>query len=467
MFHFPKVTLTSLILTLSLVPSANVRAQGFKSTFGSEIKTTLKRKLAAYVNINKKRIKIVATTQGSVPSELSDILKEKFQTELQKDTNFVIDQNNPETILTFAANNFYGDFVSGARDDGNGRSVPYTRVSGNIQVSYTATEARTNAPIDSENLEADLRGVFPPPESGGGGVLGRVLKLPSGGGGEAGANDMTLNTLMGSAKEPPTKNELIRLLIGEIVKKMAQRAVPVEDQFSVPLPKGKLEPISKLALTGGAWGKVLNETERFTPFPKVEDEAYRIYMLGLANEALAYEQANKEETRNYLFEARKHYNDAKNKKPSETRFLEPYTRVDKALIQYDRIIKLEADYQVYLAEVDKRSKALGVPPPSQMQSDPCDPMPTVWNNQMLICQFKQNVRAADLIELIKTEPSPRFDASSTGGFAQLRNAGIPMEVILAVRARMANVRVAPEPSKAPAPAPAPTRNRPRGGSKKP
>jgi len=446
MSRLKKVMLTSLLLASSLSPYPNARAQGFKSTFGSEIKTTLKRKLAAYVNINKKRIKIVATTQGSVPAELADILREKFQTELQKDTNFVIDANNPETILTFAANSFYGDFVSASRDDGAGKSVPYTRVSGNIQVSYTATEARTNAPIDSENLEADLRGVFPPPDSGGGSVLSRVPGLGrSSGGPAAGEADLTLNTLMGSAKEPPTKNELIRLLIGEIIKKMAQRAVPVEEQFAVLLPKGKLEPISKLAMTGGAWGKVLNETERFTPFAKPDEEAYRVYLLGLANEALAYEQVNKEDTRNYLFEARKYYNDAKNKKPGETRFLEPYARVDKALIQYDRIIKLEADYQAYLAEAEKKNKARGVTASSQTTSDPCDPMPTAWNNQMLICQFKQNVSPADLIELIKTEPAPRFDASSTEGFAQLKNAGIPMPVILAVRARMANVRVAPDP----------------------
>lgn len=460
MFPLPKAILTSSILVLSFLPAPAARAQGFKSAFGSEIKTNLKRKLAAYVNINKKRIKILATTQGSVPGELAAILKEKFQTELQKDTNFVIDENNPETVLNFAANSFYGDFVTGYRDGGGGKTVSYTRVSGNIQVSYTATEARTNAPIDSENLEADLRGVFPPPDSGG--MLGRVLR-PTGGP-EAGANDLTLNVLMGTAKEPPTKNELIRLLIGEIIKKMAQRAVPVEEQFAVLLPKGKLEPISKLAMTGGAWGKVLNEAERFTPFPKLEDESYRMYLLGLANEALAYEQTNKEDTRNYLFEARKHYSDAKNKKPGETKFLEPYTRVDKALIQYDRIIKLEADYQAFLVEDEKKKKARGVTA-SQAASDPCDPMPTIWNNQMLICQFKQNVSANDLIELVKTEPAPRFDASSTEGFAQLRNAGIPMPVILAVRARMVNVRVPPDPGKTPPPPP--ERARPTRGKRKP
>lgn len=464
MSRLTKVMLTSLLLASSLSPSPNARAQGFKSTFGSEIKTTLKRKLAAYVNINKKRIKIVATTQGSVPAELADILREKFQTELQKDTNFIIDPNNPETILTFAANSFYSDFVSASREDGSGRSVSYTRVSGNIQVSYTATEARTNAPIDSENLEANLRGVFPPPDSGGGGIGGSMLSRvpvigrPSGGP-AAGEADLSLNHLMGSAKEPPTKNELTRLLIGETIKKMAQRAVPVEEQFTVLLPKGKLESISKLAMTGGAWGKVLNEAERFTPFTKPDEESYRVYLLGLANEALAYEQVNKEETRNYLFEARKHYSDAKNKKPGETRYLDPYARVDKALIQYDRIIKLEADYQTYLAEVEKKNKARGGPAPSQTPSDPCDPMPAVWNNQMLICQFKQNVSPADLIELIKTEPAPRFDGTSTEGFAQLKNAGIPMQVILAVRARMANVRVTPTP---PPPAPAgPARGRKR------
>lgn len=444
MFPRPKSLLTYFLLALCVLP-VNLQAQGFKSTFGSEIKTSLKRKLAAYVNINKKRIRIDAKTQGSVPTEVAEILKTKFTTEIQKDTNFVVDQNSPETVLTFAVNSFYGDFVQGADSDGAGGYVRYTRVSGNVQVSYTATEARTNAPVDSENVEADLRGVFPPPGTSSGksagGLMGAILRMPSGGSSrQAGPADLTLNTLMGDAKEPPTHNELIRLLVGEIVKKMAQRAVPVEEQFTVYLPKGKLETISKMALAGDAWGKVLVEAEKMPPFPKPEDESYRAYMIGLAKEALAYAQTSKEETRNYLFDARKYYNEAKTKKPKEEKFLEPYTRVDKALIQYDRIIRQEEQYRAYLEEVKKKNEKI---PPSQrmdMAADPCDPMPTVWNNQMIICMFKQGTPAAEIKAFVDSVPSPQFDAASTSGTLQLKGAGLPTDVIVAMMARMGQMR---------------------------
>ena len=157
--HISKVaSLTIALLTGYVI----CNSQGFKPLFANETTMMLKRKLAPYVNINKKRIRIDATTQGHVPPELAEIIKTKFRTELQKDTNFIIDQNNPETILNFAVNNFDDTRERGTRTEGDAY-VPYTKISGNIQVSYTAIEAISGAPVDSENLVADLRGVFPKP----------------------------------------------------------------------------------------------------------------------------------------------------------------------------------------------------------------------------------------------------------------------------------------------------------------
>jgi hypothetical protein len=457
MLRYSRLTAIAAALML-LLCTMGLYAQGFKTTFGPEITMTLKRKLAAYVNINKKRIRIDATTQGNVPSELAEILKTKFQTEIQKDTNFVIDQNNPETILTFAVNGYYADYVQGSRQEGQAY-VSYTKVSGNLQVSYTATEFRTNAPIDSENLEADLKGVFPPPtKASDSGVMGKLFGiLPGGDRDYIDIKDLTLNRAKGVSTDLPTKNELSKLLVGEIVKRMAQRSIPVEEQFPVFLPKGKLERLSKLALTGGSWGKVLNEVEMMPQFPKPGDEAYRIYLIGLANEALSYEQTSKEETRKYLFEARKHYENAKNMKLNEEHFMEPYTRVDKALIQYDRIIRQEKDYQEYRKVTEQKESAKRATTPSgstgrdsNQSGDPCDPMPTVWNNQMIICMFKQGTVSEELIALIQSESSPRFDATSTEGTLQLKNAGIPLKVILAIRARMAGINVNAAPAVTPA-----------------
>ena len=81
--------------------------------------------------------------------------------------------------------------------------------------------------------------------------------------------DLTLNKAKGASTDLPTKNELSKLLVGEIVKRMAQRSIPVEEQFPVFLPKGKLERLSKLAMTGGSWGKVLNEVEMMPQFPSL------------------------------------------------------------------------------------------------------------------------------------------------------------------------------------------------------
>lgn len=196
----------------------------------------LKRKLAPYVTIKDKRIKIIAESQGNAPKEIAEILKTKFRVDVQKDLGYIVDDENPETILVFTVTAFDVEFRPGTRQSGNS-VVNYTLVNGNVEVSYQALEAKTNAPLDSENLVDRFNQDFPPSGYSDTGWL-KVNPI-----------DKINPWKDRNMSVPPSQSEVRSLLIQNIVRLMAQRAAPVEERFTVPLPKGKFDQLSRVALT--------------------------------------------------------------------------------------------------------------------------------------------------------------------------------------------------------------------------
>jgi hypothetical protein len=399
-------------------------AQGFKDWKQSETITVLKRKLAAFVVIRNKRIKLIATAQGNTPKEVAEVLLTKLRTDVQKDTGFIEDERNPETILRFTVTAFDIEHRQGTRLSGK-NTVPYTLVTGNIEVSYQAIEVRTNAPVDSENLTATFKRDYPPADAGGLGGLNPFVKKD--------------NSL------PPSRSEMQSYLLNTVASLMAQRAAPVEQTFTVPLPRGKFDQLSKVAQTQ-SWGKVLEGAETMAPLPDAKDDSYRQYLIGLANEALAYQQKTNDATRDYLFKARKSYDEAKMRHPKEDRFLEPWTRVDKAVEQYDKIKRQEQEYRQFAASrgsapVPKPAsepKPVTAPPKDRETTAASDGASDQWNNQMVIKLWKSgSVKEADLIEFIKTATNYKFDVNAPQALLELSTAGVPSGVIRVMREKMA------------------------------
>ncbi len=133
-----------------------------------------------------------------------------------------------------------------------------------------------------------------------------------------------------------------------------------------------MEPLSALALSR-RWAKLLEDAEKMDPLPKTDDDAYRYYLIGLANEALAYQDAKdaadleKErrsdltsdkakqsiaqeekdftEAQNYLDKAAKAYKQAMEGKPGEKEFRSPDNRMEEAVHLYATISRHKLEYQ--------------------------------------------------------------------------------------------------------------------------
>jgi hypothetical protein len=431
-----------IMIIWALCEAPEALAQGFSNMLGGKKEATLKRKLAPYVNIKNKRIKIIAEAQGNTPKDIADVLKTKFVTDVQKDLGYIVDEANPETILKFTVTTFDAEVKQGTRQSGS-NTLPFTMVNGNVEVSYQALEAQSNAPLDSENLVETFKKEYSSPVNADSAALRKIPIL--------GGIPTTKST---SSPAAPSQSELRNNLINGIVKQMAQRAALVEENFPVKLPKGKFEELSKVALTQ-SWGKVLEGAESMEPLPKEKDDSYRHYLIGLANEALAYEQTTSEATRDYLFRARKAYEDAKTKYPGEEEYIQPWTRVDKALAQYEKIKRQAEEYRNYLASKKVESKSPAPVQAAQSNPTPANSTPAgektpdqkksdgnpavsggsggneaVWDNQMVIKLWKQgNVTEQRLVEFVKNAPTHKFDPFSAQGVLELTGAGVPQPVI--------------------------------------
>jgi hypothetical protein len=317
----------------------------------------IKRLLPATVNLNEKRIKIEATsaTRGA-SEELVPILKTKLVTMIQRDPRFIVDDQKPETVLSFVVTNSYVE--KKAVQCGSGNNVQRVDAfTGKLEVSYQAKEASTKAPLDSENLVYAISIDTKPVPGYHNRVTDTILHH----------SDSTSACGTGAKS---TQHEALDALVDSIVHQMAQRAAPTDELVTIKLPGGKLERLSSLALAQ-RWGALEEDAEKMEKLPKPEDDAYRLYLVALAKEAQAYDLARLAADRDqgkrkditpqqaeqdfqraqkYLDEARKSYQDAIQAKPGEKEFREPDDRMEKAITVYATIARHKEEYQKFLAQ---------------------------------------------------------------------------------------------------------------------
>ena len=401
------------LASMLLLP-ALLHAQGFGGMAGLKKtkEVSLKRMLPAAVNLNQKRIKVTAiAASGKTNDDLLTILRTKLVTLIQKDSRFIVDDKNPETLLKFTVTNSYVE----SRTMAAAGNVPAcTFFTGKIETSYQAIDVSTNAPLDSQNLEFAITQQDPKKS----GVLSAVpgLKRASSG---CGTN----------AKG--TQNEARDALVDGIVAQMAQRAAPFEETLTVPVPEGKLEPLSALARSQ-RWAKLLEDAEKMDPLSKPEDDAYRKYLVGLANEALAYQDTKDasdletaragdtrsekakqsiaqeakdfDEAQRYLDKAAKAYKDALQAKAGEKEFREPDARMEEAVKLYATIDRHKQEYQEAVLKkrggsatattVATRSTGTGAAAPASTQV-------SAVNRVITMCQD----RTSGIDQLIRDHPT--------------------------------------------------------------
>jgi hypothetical protein len=191
--------------------------------------------------------------------------------------------------------------------------------------------------------------------------------------------------------------------------------VNTSEQVPVDLAVGGgLDEADKL-MDQKLWTRALENLETMTPFGQPAQDAYRLYNLGVVNEALGYQAEDVAQARKYLQEASIDYGKAIDAKPDEKYFLQPQTRIDTALAYY----KTLGDQAAASAQVASAAKA---------------PAADVLTNSDVIAMVAAKLDQGNILDTIKTSSAVDFDLSAKGQI-DLAKGSVNGTIIAAMKAK--------------------------------
>ena len=233
----------------------------------------------------------------------------------------------------------------------------------------------------------------------------------------------------------PDAKGVYQSLAEQTVGYISARFVSSREWVKVLLPKGKLKSASELFKQGllDQSLDVLNATQAFK---NSKDDAYRLYSLGVADEAKAFTFDDPVLTKQYLEQAISRYKQATQLKPKEDNFWEPLHRAEMSLYEYQSLID-------HMSRIEERKKKILEDPAiaradrtTQPQDKSRPPSFIIINNDTIVDWVKNGVSEDYILASIKHSVANGFDLSP-GARAKLIQAGVNNRIIKAMQSSQA------------------------------
>jgi hypothetical protein len=396
----------AILVLLGLAVSLDASPQGLGGGLtGRRLNVTLTRKAASLVSLsgNTVRLNITVAAQGTVPRQYADVLRTRLTAEVFKDPRVVEELKTPDAIVEATINEFTYNQRVNARTNFDflkrANVTTQTRVvDGLIVLSYRTLNGRDKKGLDAGNLRFGFEQEFT--------IQGQPYR-------ELGRKkEEAFNHL-------PTRQEVDQYLIDGMVNLVAKRIVAVDEPITVPLPLGRLEPASRLG-AASRWGAMIEELEKMPALTPVADDAYRQYALGVANEALAYQETDARQKQDFLAKAALGYKNAIRMNAAEGVFQ----------AAQNRIATYSAPDPVGPGEPAHPAAA-----PSAGGSTSRSTGTNVLRNDDVIKLATEKFSEEFILDAIGTAKQVDFDVS-TNGLIALKRAGVSEKIIQAMRNRV-------------------------------
>jgi hypothetical protein len=308
-------------------------AQGF----GNGKRTVvLQRKLPAAVHLPGEAVDVRVISRSQENADLAQVLGDQLLVELQKnDAKMHLERNTPDAQIacviaayqTPPPATFTRQEVVFDKGKNIEQPVQYYKVTGLLTVLYHTRDSHGKT-IDSDTVTANYSEDFEAATNQQAGEsVGSKMVSP-------------FKRMAGKKTDEqfgaPTPIELRQILLNRVVKQLASRVVNTNESVEVPVARGKLDSSWDLAKKG-EWTRYLEALETMPPLPSPTDDAYRLYNIGVADEALAYQAEDKVSTQKLLDQAAINYGKAIDAKPSEHYFIDPQNRIETAVAHYRKL----------------------------------------------------------------------------------------------------------------------------------
>jgi hypothetical protein len=300
-------------------------------------KIVLHRKLPPVIQFTGTTFTVKVTARDPKDADLAGKMKDLLETELLKNDNKLhADPNSQELLVNCTITNFSvpppQPFTRNEVIMQKGKQleqpVQYNKITGSLEVSYQARDPRAGKALDADNITGNYSEDF---EAGtnqqAGKSLGTKVADP-------------FKRMAGKKTEdssgPPTATQLREDLIHKAIHEIASRITATSEPVEVMLAQGKLDKVNQSA-EHGLWSRYLEDLERMPPLPNAKDDAYRLYNIGVAYEALGYQTEDRKAAKGFLQEAAINYGKAVDARKEEKYFLEPQKRIETAMAYYRKI----------------------------------------------------------------------------------------------------------------------------------
>jgi len=431
-----RIRLFALVAGVSALTLASaVWAQNFGSAF-SHKKIVLERKLPPTGHIDGTGIKVVVNAVGvqgtvaaTLKSDLEDIL-------LRNDPRLRTEEVHPDTIITCTVTSYAQPApVRTAQQSvslNKNKPAPpqyMERVTGTLTVGFKAA-SRTGRSLAADNVKASYDREFNVTSNTGQstGITSSIFHSIG-----SAAGHVTKGGSNEQEETPPTPIELHDRLIQDAAMQIASHLVNTTEQVTVNLARGgALDEPDKL-MENKLYARALESLEITPPFSTPEEDSYRLYNIGVANEALAYTSEDVNKARTYLQQAAINYGKAIDAKPAEKYFLEPQNRIDTALAHYKTLSDDAKATRVETASTHSSSARPASSGPAS-SSAAADPPADAMTNDQVIEMVSAHIDEGNVIDTIQHAPQVSFDLSVQGQ-VYLSQHGVNGRVLTAMKTR--------------------------------
>jgi hypothetical protein len=287
-------------LLLATAATAVVHAQ--VPFFGGK-KIKLQRMLPPALELEAKSFVVEATSQDRAADAIAASFQEGFRAKIQGDDRFVYDERNPALRISIVITRYYTEAKQLTNTEA--RNAVCTTHTGTLHGTFRVVEVATGRPLASDTSawkiqvgrtkqwlvsedgrELNIKG---PNEKLGAGDVWKVFEPESASGGQQRRLPFPRG---GHAPHPCdmplTQNEARDILADAVMTDIIQMAMPYSLEIEVPLPSNKAISRATEDAIAGEWTKALDGAIAAKELPKADDESERLYLIGLAYEALGY-----------------------------------------------------------------------------------------------------------------------------------------------------------------------------------
>jgi len=417
MYRARLATLLALLVGTAATPSLTICAQNFGGAFQRK-QIVLVRKLPPTGHIDGSTFAV--SVKGAVPPDVIADLQSTIESIIVANDprlRSVSDKEHPDAIINCQITTYAPPASQPVQEPGisfGKKPAPpqqMTHVTGMIAATFNAQNLRAGKSIAANTVTTKFDQEFPTPPAANaktslvGSIALHIPKLP-GSSGDKSPEEI---------EKPPTPAELKTQLIQSTALAIASHLVNTSEQVHVQLAGGGgLDEADKL-IDQKLWTRALEQLETMTPFPSPDQDAYRLYDLGVVNEALGYQAEDVTQARKYLQEASIDYGKAIDAKSSEKNFLQPQTRIDTALAHY----KTLGDQMAASAQAASAAASASAAPEALTNAD-------------IISMVAAKLDEANIIDTIKTAGAVKFDLSAHGQI-DLAKASVNGKIISAMK----------------------------------